>query len=264
MSLTVNVDPAFDRAFPEACARIGCNPLHLLAVMMSESEVNPAAHNPHGDASGLIQFMPATLRGLGWRGGDQAFRCLSASQQLPYVEAYYRQWAKDAGAWDSAGRLYQATFLPGTMRESSKPEDVIAAHGAKLGWAFDANAVFDKDGSKTITLQELTDATTNAITRAPDRWLELCTRIGRKEEGEAMIADARGDSHGVVSARDVQRALNAAAKAGVFSLSAPLAEDGIPGWRTIAAVRDFQTASDLHADGRAGPATRAALAAFVS
>lgn len=274
MSLTANVDPAFDRAFLDACRQIGCKPLHLLGVMMNESGVNPAAHNPHGNASGLIQFMPDTLRALGWKAGDQAFRNLSASAQLPYVVAFYRPWAKDAAegaedgepAWNSPARLYQATFLPGTLKTARKPEDVIAAHGGRLGWAFDANAGFDQNGDGKITVGELSTAVMNAVNRNRARWDELVKRLGLEGEDD-IIPDST--AHDVVSQLDVQRALNAWIQyigPDVENYDPPLetlTEDGVYGPKTIRAVRAFQEATGVLADGRAGPETRAALAAFL-
>jgi hypothetical protein len=252
--LTANVDPGFEKAFLNGCKAIGCAPRDLLAVMMSESRCSPAAHNPHGDASGLIQFMPDTLRGLGWTQGDQAFRMLSASAQMPYVVAYYRPWAKAAGKWDSIGRLYQATFLPGTLATSKNPEDVIAAKGGRLGWAYEANSVFDANGDKVITIQELTDATLRAAQSQWARWCELTNRLGiaTKEEQSGMPF-----VHGITihNVHDVQLALNALGYA-----DPQLVADGIAGPKTAAAVREFQEAAGLHVDGIAGKATRAALA----
>ncbi len=248
--LTDDIDPRFDVAFLEACKALGCAPLDLLGVMFSESQCRPAAHNPNGDASGLIQFMPATLRGLGWKGTAQDFRCLSASQQLPYVVAYFRPWAKAAGAFDSAGRIYQTVFLPGTLRTAKDPESVICAHGGTLGWAFDANAVFDHNGDGRITISELSDAVARNATGA--RWREMVGRLGLEAELPAL-EDCDGREH-VDSILDVQRALNA------LGADPELAEDGIAGKATEAAVRAFQVRAKLHEDGRAGPSTRAALA----
>lgn len=49
------------------CAKLGIEPDWLMFVMNSESGLNPAAYNPNGGASGLIQFMPDTAKGLGTR-----------------------------------------------------------------------------------------------------------------------------------------------------------------------------------------------------
>ncbi len=257
------VDARFDRAFVDTCKRIGCNPLHLLAVMMSESDVNPAAHNPNGDASGLIQFMPATLRALSWKNGPQAFRGLSASQQLPYVEGYYRPWANDAGAWDSPARLYQATFLPGTLRTATTSGAILAQRGGRLGWAYEANSVFDANHDKAITLGELNIAILNAIARNASRWTDLATRLGLAEEGATMLHDALASTVAgsglIVSQREVQHALNALGMA-----TPPLVEDGMIGPKSIAAVRAFQSSVGLMVDGRAGPVTRKALADAVT
>ncbi len=252
---TQDVDPRFDRAFHTACKTIGCDPLDLLGVMMSESGVRPAARNPNGNASGLIQFMPATLRGLGWKTGDQSFRCLSASQQLPFVIAYLGSWKKDAGAYDSAGRIYQAIFLPGTLKRASQPFDVLAAKGGVLGWAFEANAVFDANGDGRITLDELTQAVKRNA-RGP-RWRELVERLGltaKLPQLEDIDGDGRLD---IVTVADVQVALS-------LLRVASLEADGINGPKTRDAVRLFQAAHDLHVDGVAGANTRASLEGMIN
>lgn len=246
--LTADIDAGFNKGFPAACKQIGCDPKDLLSVMMSESGVAPEAHNPNGDASGLIQFMPATLVALGWTQGYAAFMRLAASAQLPYVVAYYRPWAKAAGAWDSAGRLYQATFLPGTLASARLPQDTLCAKGGTLGWAYSANAVFDENGDGRITIQELTDSTLRAARGNLARWNELLTRIGI----DVDVAQPGDDD--LVSASSVQHALNLLQVPGT-----PLAEDGIIGPKSIAAIRAFQLSKDLHVDGIAGPETRGAL-----
>lgn len=243
--LTADVDPGFERAYPLACARIGCQPIDLLGVIYSESGGHPAAHNAHGDASGILQFMPPILVGLGWTAGSQAFRCLSFSEQLPYVASYLSSWKRDAGAWTSAGRIYQATFLPATLRESGDPSYVIAAHGGKLGWAFDSNASFDANGDGRITISELTAAIERNARGS--RWIELLSRLGI----EAQEVDPGTE---IVTAKEVQQALNVLGLTGT-----PLGVDGIVGPKTRIAIREFQELSDLHVDGIAGPETRKAL-----
>jgi Hemopexin/Transglycosylase SLT domain len=75
---TADLSGGFFASVRSTSAELGCNPIDLLAVMMSESSVKASAHNPKGHASGLIQFMPATLERLGWTRrprGVQATRC---------------------------------------------------------------------------------------------------------------------------------------------------------------------------------------------
>jgi hypothetical protein len=73
----------------QTCGRLRCAPEDLLGVMESESSVQPSAQNPKGNATGLIQFMPDTLKGLGWTAGPDEFKGLTAEQQLPFVERYF-------------------------------------------------------------------------------------------------------------------------------------------------------------------------------
>ena len=69
------------------CAKLGIEPDWLMFVMNSESGLNPAAYNPNGGASGLIQFMPDTAKGLGTT--TEALRKMSNVAQLDYVYKYF-------------------------------------------------------------------------------------------------------------------------------------------------------------------------------
>ena len=57
-------EAAYASLFTEAGQRHGVNPALLTAVARAESGFDPAARSPAG-AQGLMQFMPATARGLG-------------------------------------------------------------------------------------------------------------------------------------------------------------------------------------------------------
>jgi hypothetical protein len=98
---------------------------------MSESGVNPWAQNPHGKATGLIQFMPKTLVGMGWTAGPDAFKVLTAEAQMPYVHRYLAPWKKYG--LGSAGRLYQATFRPGTLLQWICRVDLRRERAARMG-----------------------------------------------------------------------------------------------------------------------------------
>src|SRR5262249_2922896 len=146
-----------DRFFDKikgVAANLGCDELDLLRVMMSESAVKATAHNPNGHASGLIQFMPSTLTGLGWAEGHEAFRTLSAEEQLPYVQKSFPPY-KHLGL-PAAARLYQATFLPATLSLGSAPEIVICGRDAgPHAFAYEPNKVFDANHDGSITVGEL-------------------------------------------------------------------------------------------------------------
>lgn len=161
----------FFRQLKAVCERLQCDPRDMLGVMESESGVQPWRRHPSGTATGLIQFMPATLAGLGWSGGPEAFAKLSAEEQLSFVERYYRP---HVGRLDSAGRLYQATFLPGTLPNSTE-ETVIAAPAGPHADAYRDNVVLDTNRDKQITVSDLT-ARVQAVRSGP-RWDALMQRL---------------------------------------------------------------------------------------
>lgn len=222
---------------------VGAKAIHLLSVMMSESGVRANAHNPHGDASGLIQFMPATLAGLGWRAGAAAFRRLSATEQLPFVRAYF---APHKGKLVSAAACYVATFLPALLKRAHDPSFVLTAKNGPLGWAYAPNAVFDRNKDYAITVGELEEAIARNC-RGP-RWAELTARLAR----HCVVPEPTDRSVDLRTTVGVQTALTRLG----YDLGAI---DGIPGPKTRAAITAFQRDHRLVADGIYGPKTRAAL-----
>lgn len=86
------------------------NPNWLMQVMYAESKVNPKAYNPTGGASGLIQFMPSTAKGLGTT--TAALRAMSATQQLDYVYKYFLPYK---GRLKSYFDVYLVVFFPAAI-----------------------------------------------------------------------------------------------------------------------------------------------------
>lgn len=162
--------PTWIRAFKED---LKMNPLDPLCAAMNESGLYAKAHNPNGNASGLIQFMPDTLKGLGYKGSWSDFVKLPADQQVPYVKAYY---SPHSSYCTSPGLCYVTTFLPALTPAASKggPSFVLARHGGTLGWAYDANPGFDHAKKGYITVQDLEDTIANACKGA--RWDEIFQR----------------------------------------------------------------------------------------
>lgn len=99
------------------CAKLIINPEWLMIVMYAESRLNPAALNPNGGASGLIQFMPATAQGLGTT--TTALRAMSNVQQLDWV---YKYFAPYAGRIKNVYDLYLVTFFPVAL---GKPDSYV-------------------------------------------------------------------------------------------------------------------------------------------
>ena len=122
--------------------RLGVKPMDLLSVMERESGINPAAYNENGGATGLIQFMPSTAKGLGTT--TEALRNMSAVEQLPFVEKFYKQAGFKGG---NAGDLYATTFLPARVGR-----DVLTTEGESF---YDANKVLDTNNDGRITTAEL-------------------------------------------------------------------------------------------------------------
>ena len=93
----------------------------LLSFMVNESEVNPAAQNTNGKASGLIQIMPNTLSAMkkaklpsveNISSVDDIIK-LSRAEQIPLIDDYF----KLTGLSGNKGKtdlttLYTAVFLP--------------------------------------------------------------------------------------------------------------------------------------------------------
>lgn len=107
---------------------VGLTPEDLLAVMFFESAgLDPAAHNPNGNASGLIQFMPNTLRDVGYKGTPEDFRQESAERQLDFISRYVLDHSRAVnGHFKSAAQYYVANLwpialkLPGVQQEDSR------------------------------------------------------------------------------------------------------------------------------------------------
>lgn len=241
MKLTADLSDAFFGKLRDVSSRLGCEPVNLLSVMMSESGVKAKAHNPNGDASGLIQFIPKTLANLGWPNGQAAFRQLSAEEQLPYVEKYFSPYISKG--LTSAARLYQATFLPATLNLGSDPDTVISESGGINSFVYNPNKLFDTNKDQKITvggLQEAIDRNTHG-----GRWNEIVSRFNGEPIDETID---------LFTIYGVQQAL-------IDLGYDPGMVDGIDGPKTQKAVMEFQGDEGLDIDGIVGPNTRAAFAA---
>ncbi|MEE4212538.1 MAG: transglycosylase SLT domain-containing protein [Parvularcula sp.] len=80
-SIPSSLQSRFDSLFVQAGNKHGISPTILAAVAKQESGFNPSARSPVG-ASGLMQFMPATARGMGVNPLDPASAVDGAARML--------------------------------------------------------------------------------------------------------------------------------------------------------------------------------------
>lgn len=243
-AIAPDLDDRFFRELARVAAALGTRSEALARVMMAESGCSARACNPNGNASGLIQFMPDTLRGLGWTAGDAVFRAMNATQQLPFVLQYFRPYAGQLGG---ATAVYVATFLPADLPHAAEPDFVLCSRDVRRTWAYACNMGFDADGDGRIRVGELTQAIARQCTGP--RWAAIAARL---VDGTPAPAPQPAP-YDVRTTLGLQQALLAAGLD-------PGPVDGVPGERTRRALMAFQQRAGLVADGVPGPITRSALA----
>jgi len=255
---TADLADSFFAAIHTVAATLQTQPQFLLVVMNSESGIRASAHNPNGHASGLIQFMPATLRGLGWTQGHEAFRRLTATEQMPFVQRYYLPFVRQG--LNSTARLYQTTFLPATLNRGSEPDTVIVdINNNDNAFAYAPNRGLDRRGDGRILVGDLTAFVER--TKGSARWREALERLQASAPGPVppdpvppapLPPMPPGTKHPLLrrgargnAVREAQTKLNIVhnrnVSIGVPGLQgAPLAVDGIFGVQTYNATVSFQ------------------------
>lgn len=119
----------------------------LMAVMAYEScrTFSPSIKNPGSSATGLIQFMSSTARGLGT--STSALARMSAEQQLDWVYKYLRPYT---GRMSKLEDVYLAVFTPAAMGKATS--HVLYTRGQE---AYTKNRGFDINGDGRITISEI-------------------------------------------------------------------------------------------------------------
>lgn len=259
---TPDLDASF---FPRAsidCVELGIpRLLDYLMVANAESGILARARNPATNASGLFQLMPANMPALGWTRGHEAFRALTATEQLPYFRRYF---SPHRGKMLTAVGVYVATFLPAFVAHAGEADYVLVARRGlpdqHLGWAYEANAVFDANNDGRITVGELALAIERNWRGPRCAEVELRAAAGTS----ATIVERAPDEGDLRTWWGVQRAL---VRLG-YDLGAwgPKGDgvDGVPGTITRLQLVNFQLAHGLAPDAVAGPVTRRALEAALT
>lgn len=126
---------------------LGLNPNHLMACIAFESgeSFRPDIRNMAGSgATGLIQFMPTTARGLGTTTDKLAL--MTAEDQLNFVYKYFEPYK---GKLNTIEDVYMAILWPKAVGQPNSY--VLFAQG---GITYRQNAGLDKNRDGSITKSE--------------------------------------------------------------------------------------------------------------
>lgn len=163
----MGLGPDFYKKLVQVSSNVGMAPEDILNVMAVESGLNPSAHNRNGNASGLVQFMPSTLKNIGFRGNHSDFRDLGAVAQLDWVEKLIRNQMKmNGGPFTSAAQYYVGNFIPAALKipgvRKRDPNAIICSKNPTIAhipnvtkekeakfYAANQGLDFDKDGNIT-------------------------------------------------------------------------------------------------------------------
>lgn len=212
--------------------RLGTNPNFLMAVMSFESggTFSPSVPNKAGNgAVGLIQFMPATARGLGT--STAALAAMSPEAQLEFVERHFRPFK---GRLRTIEDTYMAVLLPKAV---GKGNDFVLFQ--KPSVAFDQNRGLDVDGDGRITVFDASFKVRQLLTAAGEGTGRILRRGSTGPEVETLQDDLISLGH-----------LRAEEKAG---------GPGTFGPRTERALKELQSANELTASGTLDSLTHDAI-----
>lgn len=150
---------AFVAKLKEIATYLQVDPNWLMQVMKAESNLNPQAVNfQPGDstdayirsekrATGLIQFMPSTAKGIGTTNRD--LYKMNAVQQLDYVKKYFIPWK---GKMKSYYDVYAVVFFPALI---GKPDTwVLATKDTSAATIAKQNPAINKNRDGLITVSE--------------------------------------------------------------------------------------------------------------
>lgn len=143
------VSPEFRAKVRAISGRLGCAPDDLMSCMAWESgrSFSPSKKNMAGSgATGLIQFMPATAKGLGT--STAALAAMTAVQQLDWVEKYFQPYK---GKLATLADLYMAILWPAAV---GKPMEYVLWHKATRPTTYRQNAGLDINHDGAITKAE--------------------------------------------------------------------------------------------------------------
>lgn len=135
-------DPEFNTALEKLSKQYGINKDWVNRLIQLESGGDTTAKNKSGSASGIIQMIDSTARGVGTTAED--LRKMTATEQLPFA---FKYWDKYKGKINQPTDLYIANMYPKAL---GKPDDY------KLeGNVYAGNKALDKDKKGYITVKDI-------------------------------------------------------------------------------------------------------------
>ena len=144
------VDDEFKRKVIEISEKLDCDPDDLMAVMAFESGLDSAAVNKVSGATGLIQFMPETARGLGT--SVEELRNMDKIRQLDYVYEYLKN---KKGKLNNIEDMYMAVLWPAAC---GKPSDTVIfdqnSSSSFIRTCYKQNRGLDINNDGTVTKSE--------------------------------------------------------------------------------------------------------------
>lgn len=149
MAWGAKVSASFRDKVRAICARLGSDPSDLMTCMAWESgrSFSPAKKNMAGSgATGLIQFMPDTAKGLGTT--VEKLAAMSAEAQLDWVEKYFQPYK---GKLSTLADLYMAILWPAAV---GKPLEHVLWTAATRPTTYRQNAGLDANKDGVITKAE--------------------------------------------------------------------------------------------------------------
>lgn len=211
-------DTAFIDSVKGVSKRLNIQADDLLRVIEFETahSFSPQAKNPGSTATGLIQFLDSTAKGLGTTVGDLAN--MSRADQMVYVEKYLSPYK---GRIRNFGDLYMAVHWPAGIGKDDGY--VMYRSGLKF---YEANKNLDTNGDGIVTRGE-------AINSVYSRTGGGLMTTPNTAKAEQFITETKAD----LTRTNVQQALG-----GVPSFSvAPPVQNPLPAATTVTGGGDFKT-----------------------
>lgn len=173
-----NLTDRFYQKLLAMCDRLDIPASEMLMTMYIESGLNTSTA---GQAAGLTQFIPQTLKALNFKGTKEEFEKLDAEHQLDYIEKYFSNLKSNYNI-TSAAQVYLLNFLPVTLSwngiKNKNSNTVIARKNSKrlytasdphltFGKVYASNPGLDPDKNGVITYGDI-ERIINAKKNQPD------------------------------------------------------------------------------------------------